>query len=239
MFFSIGLRWLYAMPILFKPDLHIHQPNHILWPHQSAPHPTERNQNHSQYLPSSPPRIPSPSPSTSPSPIQSNINPTPLRHRNFIHPTQISNPLTHPRQFLSGITSIQNTRSSFQRNFVKVLAGTCVVACGTAGEETGGVEAFEGALWEGGGCAVGGLGEGGGGEEEDGEEEGEMGEDGHFLLLFFWGWVFGAMMMMMWVEILEWVELFMRWRGCVRDAFPSLCCSEDIYGLRIARILSL
>lgn len=79
-----------------------------------------------------------------------------------------------------------------------MLAGTCVVACGTAGEETGWVEAFEGALREGGGCAVGGLGEGGGGEEEDGEEEGEMGgEDGHFLLLFFWGWgVFWAMMMM-------------------------------------------
>lgn len=68
-----------------------------------------------------------------------------------------------------------------------MLAGTCVVACGTAGEETGGVEAFEGALWEGGGCAVGGLGEGGGGEEEDGDEEGEMGgEDGHFFC--FWGW---------------------------------------------------
>lgn len=64
-----------------------------------------------------------------------------------------------------------------------MLAGTCVVACGTAGEETGWVEAFEGALREGGGCAVGGLSEGGeegGGEEEDGDEEGEMGgEDGH------------------------------------------------------------
>lgn len=73
-----------------------------------------------------------------------------------------------------------------------MLAGTCVVACGTAGEETGWVEAFEGALREGGGCAVGGgLGEGGGGEEEDGDEEGEMGgEDGHFFLLFFWGWGF-------------------------------------------------
>lgn len=69
-----------------------------------------------------------------------------------------------------------------------MLAGTCVVACGTAGEETGWVEAFEGALWEGGGCAVGGgLGEGG--EEEDGDEEGEMGgEDGHFF--FVWGRVF-------------------------------------------------
>lgn len=33
--------------------------------------------------------------------------------------------------------------------------------------------------------------------------------------------------MMMWVEMLEWVELFMRWRGCVRDAFLSLCSSED------------
>lgn len=75
-----------------------------------------------------------------------------------------------------------------------MLAGTCVVACGTAGEETGWVEAFEGALWEGGGCAVvaggGGLGEGGregGGEEEDGDEdeEGEMGgEDGHFFFVF-------------------------------------------------------
>lgn len=72
-----------------------------------------------------------------------------------------------------------------------MLAGTCVVACGTAGEETGGVEAFEGALWEGGGCAVavGGLGEGGGGEEEDGDEEGDEegemgGEDGHFCFCF-------------------------------------------------------
>lgn len=71
-----------------------------------------------------------------------------------------------------------------------MLAGTCVVACGTAGEETGWVEAFEGALREGGGCAVGGLGEGGGGEEEDGDEEGEMGgEDGHFFL--FGGGFFG------------------------------------------------
>lgn len=107
-----------------------------------------------------------------------------------------------------------------------MLAGTCVVACGTAGEETGWVEAFEGALREGGGCAVGGLGEGG--EEGGGEEEEEMGEDGHFSFCFVWGRVFGAMMMM-WVEMLEWVELFMRWRGCVRDAFPSLCSSEDIY----------
>lgn len=67
-----------------------------------------------------------------------------------------------------------------------MLAGTCVVACGTAGEETGWVEAFEGALREGGGCAVGGgLGEGGGGEEEEGDEEGEMGgEDVHL-------WLFG------------------------------------------------
>lgn len=66
-----------------------------------------------------------------------------------------------------------------------MLAGTCVVACGAAGEETGGVEAFEGALREGGGCAVvGALGEGGGGEEEDGDEEGEMGEDVHL-------WLFG------------------------------------------------
>lgn len=32
---------------------------------------------------------------------------------------------------------------------------------------------------------------------------------------------------MMWVEMLEWVELFMRWRECVRDAFLSLCSSED------------
>lgn len=69
-----------------------------------------------------------------------------------------------------------------------MLAGTCVVACGTAGEETGWVEAFEGALREGGGCAVGGgLGEGGregGGEEEEGDEEGEMGgENGHFFCL--------------------------------------------------------
>lgn len=75
-----------------------------------------------------------------------------------------------------------------------MAAGTCVVACGTAGEETGWVEAFEGALREGGGCAVGGLGEGGeegGGEEEDGDEEGEMGgEDGHFCFVFFWGWGF-------------------------------------------------
>lgn len=104
-----------------------------------------------------------------------------------------------------------------------MLAGTCVVACGTAGEETGWVEAFEGALWEGGGCAVGGLGEGG--REGGGEEEEEMGEDGHFFL--FGGGFFWAMMMMMWVEMLEWVELLMRWRGCVRDAFPSLCSSED------------
>lgn len=141
-------------PSLFKPDPHIHQPNHILWPHQSAHHPTERRtKNHSQSLPSSPPKSPSPSPST-PTSIQSNIHPTPLRHRNFIHPTQIPNPLTHPRQFLCRITSIQNTRSSFQRNFREMLAGTCVVACGTAGEETGWVEAFEGALREGGGCAV-------------------------------------------------------------------------------------
>lgn len=117
-----------------------------------------------------------------------------------------------------------------------MLAGTCVVACGTAGEETGRVEAFEGALREGGGCAVavavGGLGEGGEegvGEEEDGDEEGEMGgEDGHICFCFVWGRVFGAMMMM-WVEILEWVESLMRWRGCVRDAFLSLCSSEDIY----------
>lgn len=51
MFFSIGLRWLYAMPILFKPDPHIRQPNHILWPHQSAHHPTKRRtKNHSQSL---------------------------------------------------------------------------------------------------------------------------------------------------------------------------------------------
>lgn len=109
-----------------------------------------------------------------------------------------------------------------------MLAGTCVVACGTAGEETGGVEAFEGALREGGGCAVGGgLGEGGeeerGGEEEDGDEEGEVGgEDGHFC--FVWGRVFVAMMS---VEMLEWVELVMMWRGCVQDAFLSLCSSED------------
>lgn len=109
-----------------------------------------------------------------------------------------------------------------------MLAGTCVVACGTAGEETGGVEAFEGALREGGGCAVGALGEGGGGEEEDGDEEGEMGgEDGHFFLLFFLE--AGGFLAMMWVEMLEWVELLMRWRGGVRDAFLSLCCSEDIY----------
>lgn len=74
-----------------------------------------------------------------------------------------------------------------------MLAGTCVVACGTAGEETGWVEAFEGALWEGGGCAVGGgLGEGGGGEEEDGEEEGEMGgEDGHCFFVFLGLGIFG------------------------------------------------
>lgn len=74
-----------------------------------------------------------------------------------------------------------------------MLAGTCVVACGTAGEETGGVEAFEGALREGGGCAVGGgLGEGGeegGGEEE---EEGEMGgEDGHVFFCLGLGGFFG------------------------------------------------
>lgn len=51
MFFSISLGYLYAMPILFKPDPHIHQPNHILWPHQSAAHPTERRtKNHSQSL---------------------------------------------------------------------------------------------------------------------------------------------------------------------------------------------
>lgn len=75
-----------------------------------------------------------------------------------------------------------------------MAAGTCVVACGTAGEETGWVEAFEGALREGGGCAVavavGALGEGGreeGGEEEEEEGEGEMGggEDGHFFVVFF------------------------------------------------------
>lgn len=115
-----------------------------------------------------------------------------------------------------------------------MLAGTCVVACGTAGEETGWVEAFEGALREGGGCAVGGgLGEGGGGEEEDGDEEGDEegemgGEDGHFSFLFvLWGRGVFWVMMMMWLEMLEWVELLMRWRGCVRDAFPSLCCSED------------
>lgn len=68
-----------------------------------------------------------------------------------------------------------------------MLAGTCVVACGTAGEETGWVEAFEGALREGGGCAVGALGEGGeegGGEEEEEDKEGEMGgEDGHSFCL--------------------------------------------------------
>lgn len=69
-----------------------------------------------------------------------------------------------------------------------MAAGTCVVACGTAGEETGWVEAFEGALREGGGCAVavavGALGEGG--EEEEEEGEGEMGgEDGHFICCFF------------------------------------------------------
>lgn len=100
-----------------------------------------------------------------------------------------------------------------------MLAGTCVVACGTAGEETGGVEAFEGALWEGGGCAVGGgLGEGGGGEEGggeeedgDGDEEGEMGgENGHFVL-FFWGVDVGGNVGV--------GGLLMRWRGCVRDAF--------------------
>lgn len=80
-----------------------------------------------------------------------------------------------------------------------MLAGTCVVACGTAGEETGWVEAFEGALREGGGCAVGGLGEGGGGEEEDGDEEGEMGgEDGHFFGSFGVGGFFWAMMMSGW-----------------------------------------
>lgn len=80
-----------------------------------------------------------------------------------------------------------------------MLAGTCVVACGTAGEETGWVEAFEGALREGGGCAVGGgLGEGGGGEEEDGDEEGEMGgEDGHRFFVFLGSGGFLAMMMMM------------------------------------------
>lgn len=112
-----------------------------------------------------------------------------------------------------------------------MAAGTCVVACGTAGEETGWVEAFECALREGGGCAVGGLGEGGGGEEEEGDEdeEGEIGgEDGHVFFCLGAGF-FGAMMMIMWVEMLEWVELLMRWRGCVRDAFPSLCSSEDIY----------
>lgn len=115
-----------------------------------------------------------------------------------------------------------------------MLAGTCVVACGTAGEETGWVEAFEGALREGGGCAVavGGLGEGGGGEEEEGEEdeEGEMGgEDGHFVFCFIGvgGVFFGDDDYGEWVEMLEWVELFMRWRGCVRDAFLSLCSSED------------
>lgn len=111
-----------------------------------------------------------------------------------------------------------------------MLAGTCVVACGTAGEETGWVEAFEGALREGGGCAVGALGEGGGGEEEEGDEEGEMGgEDVHFSFWFFGSGGFFGAMMIMWVEMLEWVELLMRWRGCMRDAFPSLCCSEDIY----------
>lgn len=125
-----------------------------------------------------------------------------------------------------------------------MAAGTCVVACGTAGEETGWVEAFEGALREGGGCAVavavGALGEGGreeGGEEEEEEGEGEMGgEDGHFFVVFLG---LGFFLAMMSVEMLEWMELLMRWRRCVRDAFLSLCCSEDMYGLRIARILSL
>lgn len=191
MFISIRLR--YAHP--FPNQTHT-STNQITSSGPISKHIIQQKQPKSLTIshPSSPPRIPSPSPSTSPTPIQSNINPTPLRHRNFIHPTQISNPLTHPRQFLSRITSIQNTRSSFQRNFRKVLAGTCVVACGTAGEETGWVEAFEGALREGGGCAVGGgLGEGGGGEEEDGDEEGDEegemgGEDGH--CFFVWGWGF-------------------------------------------------
>lgn len=105
-----------------------------------------------------------------------------------------------------------------------MLAGTCVVACGTAGEETGWVEAFEGALREGGGCAVavavGALGEGGEEEEEEEEGEGEMGgEDGHFFVVFFG--VGGFFLAMMSVEMLEWMELLMRWRGCVRDAFLS------------------
>lgn len=187
MFFSIRLR--YAHP--FPDQTHT---SSIPLPFFSKVSTSSNNKEPKSLTishPSSPPRIPSPSPSpsTSPTPIQSNINPTPLRHRNPIHATQISNPLTHPRQFLSGITSIQNTRPSFQGNFVEILAGTCVVACGTAGEETGWVEAFEGALREGGGCAVAvALGEGGregGGEEEDGDEEGEMGgEDGHVFFCF-------------------------------------------------------
>lgn len=37
------------------------------------------------------------------------------------------------------------------------------------------------------------------------------------------------MMIMSVVGMLERVELFMRWRGGVRDAFLSLCSSEDIY----------
>lgn len=117
-----------------------------------------------------------------------------------------------------------------------MAAGTCVVACGTAGEETGWVEAFEGALREGGGCAVavGGLGEGGregGGEEEDGDEEGEMGgEDGHFSFVFFWG--VGGFFGDDDDDVGGNVGvggLLMRWRGCVRDAFLSLCSSENIY----------
>lgn len=120
-----------------------------------------------------------------------------------------------------------------------MLAGTCVVACGTAGEETGWVEAFEGALWEGGGCAVGGLSECGGGEEEDGEEEGEMGgEDGHFFFVVFLGLggflgddecgnvgVGGIV-----------YEVERMCAGC----FTFFMLQRGyIYGLRIARILSL
>lgn len=97
MFFSIGLRWLYAMPILFKPDPHIHQPNHILWPHQSAPHPRERRtKNHSQSL------IPSPIPNSLHLPPPSKVTFTPhpsdtgtlyTRHKSLIPSHTLGNSL--------------------------------------------------------------------------------------------------------------------------------------------------
>lgn len=52
MFFSIGLRWLYAMPIPFQPDPHILYPSPLL-SQKSAHDPTERTKrttNHSPNL---------------------------------------------------------------------------------------------------------------------------------------------------------------------------------------------